>query len=53
MKIEAEIYIEQVRRECLNWPYPIATDEYLGYHHRNFIWQWMELEAENHTGALN
>ena len=29
------------------------TDEYLAYHHRTFIWQWMEIETETHTGALD
>ena len=29
------------------------TDEYLTYHHRTFIWQWMEIETETHNGALN
>ena len=22
------------------------TDEYFAYHHRTFIWQWMEIETE-------
>ena len=25
------------------------TDEYLAYHHRTFIWRWMEKETETHT----
>ena len=29
------------------------TDEYLAYHHRNFIWRWMEIETEIHIGALD
>ena len=31
------------------------TDEYLTYHHRTFIWQWMETETETetHIGALD
>ena len=29
------------------------TDEYLAYHHRTFIWQWMEIETETHIGALD
>ena len=29
------------------------TDEYLAYHHRNFIWRWMEIVTETHTGALD
>ena len=29
------------------------TDEYLAYHHRTFIWRWMEIETETHTGALD
>ena len=26
------------------------TDEYLAYHHRTFIWQWMEIETDWSTG---
>ena len=29
------------------------TDEYLSYHHRTFIWQWMEIETETHIGTLD
>ena len=29
------------------------TDEYLAYHHRTFIWRWMEIETETHIGALD
>ena len=29
------------------------TDEYLEYHHRTFIWRWMEIETETHIGALD
>ena len=29
------------------------TDEYLAYHHRTFIWQWIEIETEIHIGALD
>ena len=29
------------------------TDEYLAYHHRTFIGQWMEIETETHIGALD
>ena len=29
------------------------TDEYLAYHHRTFIWQWMEIETETHIGTLD
>ena len=29
------------------------TDEYLAYHHRSFIWRWMEIETETHTEALD
>ena len=29
------------------------TDEYLEYHHRTFIWQWMEIETEIHIGVLD
>ena len=28
------------------------TDEYLAYHHRTFIWRWMEIETETHIKAL-
>ena len=28
------------------------TDEYFAYHHRTFIWRWMEIESETHTGSL-
>ena len=27
--------------------------EYLAYHHRTFIWRWMEIETETHIGVLN
>ena len=29
------------------------TDEYLAYHHRTFIWQWIEIKTETHIGALD
>ena len=29
------------------------TDEYLAYHHRTFIWRWMNIETETHIGALD
>ena len=29
------------------------TDEYLEYHHRTFIWQWMEIETETHIRSLD
>ena len=29
------------------------TDQYLAYHHRIFIWRWMKIESETHTGALD
>ena len=29
------------------------TDEYFAYHHRSFIWRWMEIETETHIGTLN
>ena len=29
------------------------TDEYCAYHHRIFIQQWMDIETETHTGALD
>ena len=29
------------------------TDKYLAYHHRSFIWQWMEIETETHIEVLN
>ena len=29
------------------------TDEYFAYHHRTFVWRWMEIETETHTGALD
>ena len=29
------------------------TDEYFAYHHRSFIWRWMELETETHIGTLD
>ena len=29
------------------------TNEYLAYHHRTFIWRWMEIETETHIGALD
>ena len=32
---------------------PIHTDEYLAYHHRTFIWRWVEIETETHIGALD
>ena len=28
------------------------TDEYFAYHHRTFIWRWMEIETETHIGTL-
>ena len=27
------------------------TDEYFAYHHRTFIWRWMEIETETHIGT--
>ena len=29
------------------------TDEYFAYHHRTFIWRWMETETETHIGTLD
>ena len=29
------------------------TDEHFTYHHRTFIWRWMEIETETHIGALD
>ena len=29
------------------------TDEYFAYHHRTFIWRWMEIETETHIGTLD
>ena len=29
------------------------TDEYFTYHHRTFIWRWMEIETETHIGTLD
>ena len=29
------------------------TDEYFAYHHRSFIWQWMEIETGTHVGTLD
>ena len=29
------------------------TDEYFAYHHRTFIWRWMEIESETHIGTLD
>ena len=29
------------------------TDEYFVYHHRTFIWRWMEIETETHIGTLD
>ena len=29
------------------------NDVYFAYHHRTFIWQWMEIETETHIGALD
>ena len=29
------------------------TDEYFVYHHRTFIWRWMEIESETHIGTLD
>ena len=29
------------------------TDEYLAYHHRTFIWRWMEIETETHIKELD
>ena len=28
-------------------------DEYFAYHHRTFIWRWMEIETETHIGTLD
>ena len=47
------LFLGQLRRGHLNWPYPIATLMNLAYHHRTFIWRWMEIETETHTGALD
>ena len=33
--------------------YHSHTDEYFAYHHRTFIWRWMEIETETHIGALD
>ena len=29
------------------------TDVYFAYHHRSFIWRWMEMETETHIGTLD
>ena len=29
------------------------TDEYFAYHHRTFIWRWMEIETETRIGTLD
>ena len=29
------------------------TDEYFAYHHRTFIWRWMEIETETYIEALD
>ena len=29
------------------------TDEYFEYHHRTFIWRWLEIETETHIGAMD
>ena len=29
------------------------TDEYFVYHHRTFIWRWMEIETETHIVTLD
>ncbi|KAK7823049.1 hypothetical protein U0070_025866 [Myodes glareolus] len=29
------------------------TDECFAYHHRTFIWRWMEIETETHIGTLD
>ena len=29
------------------------TDEYFAYHHRTFIWRWVEIETETHIGTLD
>ena len=29
------------------------TDEYFACHHRTFIWRWMEIKTETHTGTLD
>ena len=29
------------------------TEEYFAYHHRTFIWRWMEIETETHIGTLD
>ena len=29
------------------------TDEYVAYHHRTFIWWWIEIETETHIGGLD
>ena len=29
------------------------TDEYFAYHHRTFLWRWMEIETETHVETLD
>ena len=29
------------------------NDDYLEYHHRNFVQQWMEIEIKTHMGVLD
>ena len=29
------------------------TDDYFVYHHRTFVWQWMEVESETHIRTLD
>ena len=29
------------------------TDVYFAYHHRTFIWRWMDIETETHSGTLD
>ena len=37
----------------LDLGYLAHNDEYFAYHHRTFIWCWMEIETETHIGALD
>ena len=41
---------ERVRELALSHNH---TDEYFAYHHRTFIWRWMEIETETHIGTLD
>ena len=31
--------------------YHCETDDYHEYHHRTFVWRWMEIETETHIGS--